>query len=206
MKSGLPPDPHVEPSRTCDSPAVLHPLPVTDDTVLCTCVFVFVRLERTCVCESEKWQRRPRPGSSCGNGAEVSDIAIPHPKKTPTTTPPCIKPHKVEYVAVQPHGSGREAASLYALRFYSSGARGGHFLSLSEVPSEKRGRSGSSTVWGGADPRSVLLNAVLRVWGQGLEAASRPNPSECTPGLDRPLCNYGFFLFNIYLTTLESLS
>lgn len=61
---------------------------------------------------------------------------------------------------------------------------------------------------GGAAVRSVLSisRTIARIWKEALEAASRLNSSECTPGLDRPLCNYRFFLFNIYLTTLESLT
>lgn len=47
---------------------------------------------------------------------------------------------------------------------------------------------------------------TARIWEQAEEAVSRFHSSECTPGLDRPLCNYHFFLFNIYLTTLESLT
>lgn len=47
---------------------------------------------------------------------------------------------------------------------------------------------------------------TARIREQAEEAVSRFHSSECTPGLDRPLCNYHFFLFNMYLTTLESLT
>lgn len=54
-----------------------------------------------------------------------------------------------------------------------------------------------------ADLRPVLCRAHDNgeVWRVGQSGDQRVNSSECTPGLDRPLCNY-HSLFNIYLTTL----
>lgn len=108
---------------------------------------------------------------------------------------------------------------LYALCFYSNWVCG-QFMGLSEVPSEKQTDLEpapghlvwtfkrifeilpsriqciispiSCSVFLGADLRPVLCRAhdngeVFRV---GRRAGQRVNSSECTPGLDRPLCNY----------------
>lgn len=96
---------------------------------------------------------------------------------------------------------------LYALCFYSSWVCG-QFMGLSEVPSEQKpdlkpapgheeflfraSYHPSWTSYLGADLRPAQCRAhdngeVLRV---GRSGGQRVNSSECTPGLDRPLCNY----------------
>ena len=138
-----------------------------------------------------------------------------------------VKPLEVCSCGLTDNSKHIDVCSMHCVSIVAG--RCGQFMGLSEVPSEKKPdlkpapdhlarRLRGFCLWGsnawfhtsgarwflGAGLRPVLCRAHdngedLRV---GRRGGQRVNSSECTPGLDRPLCNYHSISFNIYLTTI----